>query len=199
MSLWPFGWARTRRVTRSRRRQAVPQAVEGVGPETLPVIARLGKPALTLQRLAWRDVAGRRRPAWREDQRRTAATPQRGTAPPRATDSRITPTLRLRRAARTCQGRPPHRGEGHGQKERQEGAVGQEGAEGQDDPEEAVRAGRPDHSCDDRRSVRESASQEEVVGRLGHASERTMGAEPRKPKDTWASPHEIIGRSLACP
>jgi len=31
--------------------------------------------------------------------------------------------------------RPPHRGEGHGQKERQEGAEGQEGAE------EAVRAG----------------------------------------------------------
>ena len=96
--------------------------------------------------------------------RTIATTPPRGTAPPRAIDSRITPTLRLGRAARTCQDRPPHPGECHGQKERQEGA------ERKEVPEGAVGAGRPGRSSDNRRSVRESATEEELVGRLGHAS-----------------------------
>ena len=78
--------------------------------------------------------------------------------------------------------RPPHRGEGHGQKE------GQEGAEGQDDPEEAARAGRADHSCDDRRSVRESATEEELVGRLGHASGTYDGSRAAQTEGNTGSP-----------
>ena len=109
-------------------------------------------------------------------ERSIATTAPRGNAPPCATDSRITPTLRLGRAARTCQDRPPHPGEGHGQKERQEGA------ERKEVPEGAVGAGRPGRSSDNRRSVRESATEEELVGRLGHASE-THGASRAAPTE----------------
>lgn len=49
--------------------------------ETIPVIAHIGQRALALNRPPWLDVAGRRRPRWREDQEvcGNAVTPPRGT------------------------------------------------------------------------------------------------------------------------